>query len=127
MTGCDQSDQLGLFNVMIDVLMLGLVERPGRRTGEIMTGGILDVVVLAWLVAVIGTPASQAQTRVPKREAACPMGYVDTAQGTCSTLGLMTYPETIQRRRLPRWMGECGRRLLPRAMNAWAYASTGPV
>ena len=91
MTGCDQSDQLGLLNVMIDVSMLGLVEQPGRRTGEIMTGGILDVVVLAWLVAVIGTPASQAQTRVPKREAACPMGYVDTAQGTCSTLGLMTY------------------------------------
>ena len=32
-----------------------------------------------------------AQRVVPKRQADCPMGYVDTAKGTCSTLGLMTY------------------------------------
>ena len=32
-----------------------------------------------------------AQRVVPKRQADCPMGYVDTAKDTCSTLGLMTY------------------------------------
>ena len=32
-----------------------------------------------------------AQRVVPKRQAVCPVGYVDTAKGTCSTLGLMTY------------------------------------
>ena len=35
-----------------------------------------------------------AQRVVPKRQADCPMGYVDTAKDTCSTLGLMTY--TVQ-------------------------------
>ena len=35
-----------------------------------------------------------AQRVVPKRQADCPMGYVDTAKDTCSALGLMTY--TVQ-------------------------------
>ena len=35
-----------------------------------------------------------AQRVVPKRQEVCPMGYVDTAKDTCSTLGLMTY--TVQ-------------------------------
>ena len=32
-----------------------------------------------------------AQRMVLKRQAECPMGYVDTAKGTCSTLGLQSY------------------------------------
>ena len=32
-----------------------------------------------------------AQRVVPKRQAVCPVGYVDTAKGTCSTLGLQSY------------------------------------
>ena len=36
------------------------------------------------------TPA-QAQRVVPKLGTLCPLGYVDTLNGKCSTLGLMTY------------------------------------
>lgn len=41
----------------------------------------------------IQTPA-QAQRVVPKLGNICPLGYVDTLNGKCSTLGLMHY--TVQ-------------------------------
>ncbi|QEY33326.1 hypothetical protein EVJ50_03170 [Synechococcus sp. RSCCF101] len=46
------------------------------------------------LLAVVGLTLAQpalAQRVVPKLKQACPMGYVDTANGKCSTLGVMTY------------------------------------
>jgi hypothetical protein len=39
-------------------------------------------------------PAAQAQRVVPKLGSLCPLGYVDTLNGKCSTLGLMQY--TVQ-------------------------------
>ncbi|NQV10326.1 MAG: hypothetical protein HQ527_04030 [Cyanobacteria bacterium] len=34
---------------------------------------------------------AQAQEVVPKLQAMCPLGYVDTFNGKCSTLGVITY------------------------------------
>lgn len=45
--------------------------------GLIVSGGLLQ-------------PA-RAQRVVPKLQTLCPLGYVDTLNGRCSTLGLMTY------------------------------------
>jgi hypothetical protein len=45
---------------------------------------------LAALVLATAQPAL-AQRVVPKIGSICPMGYVDLFNGTCSTLGLMTY------------------------------------
>ena len=43
-------------------------------------------------VAVVGlAPGAQAQRVVPKLQVMCPLGYVDTFNGKCSTFGLMTY------------------------------------
>jgi len=49
--------------------------------------------VLALLGGVVlhASPSAWAQRVVPKLENACPMGFVDTFNGRCSTLGLMTY------------------------------------
>ncbi|CAK6695579.1 MULTISPECIES: hypothetical protein [unclassified Synechococcus] len=49
----------------------------------------------AWMLglsalALLALPA-QAQRVVPKIGSICPMGYVDTLNGKCSTLGLMNY------------------------------------
>lgn len=52
--------------------------------------GLQSCLSAAVLVMTVAT-AGMAQRVVPKRQAVCPMGYVDTAKGTCSTLGLMTY------------------------------------
>lgn len=50
-----------------------------------------------WLIGLVigfsGAPAL-AQRVVPKLGTICPLGYVDTFNGKCSTLGLMTY--TVQ-------------------------------
>ena len=43
------------------------------------------------VAAVALVPPAQAQRVVPKLQVVCPMGYVDTFNGKCSTLGLMTY------------------------------------
>jgi len=45
---------------------------------------------LALGVALVGQPA-QAQRVVPKIGTICPLGYVDTLNGKCSTLGLAYY------------------------------------
>lgn len=44
--------------------------------------------------ALLLPPAAQAQRVVPKIGDICPLGYVDTFNGKCSTLGLMNY--TVQ-------------------------------
>lgn len=61
---------------------------------EQLMQGILITVVLS-TAAMVGLAApGRAQRVVPKRQTDCPMGYVDTARGTCSTLGVKTY--TVQ-------------------------------
>ncbi|MCT0201029.1 hypothetical protein KQ302_10620 [Synechococcus sp. CS-602] len=37
------------------------------------------------------TGGAQAQEVVPKLQAMCPLGYVDTFNGKCSPLGVITY------------------------------------
>ena len=54
-----------------------------------LCAGLLAGLSLAALGA-LQTPV-QAQRVVPKLGNICPMGYVDTLNGKCSTLGLMTY------------------------------------
>lgn len=44
----------------------------------------------AVLPVLAGSPA-WAQREVPKLGYICPLGYVDMLNGTCSTLGLMSY------------------------------------
>ncbi|MEO1001531.1 MAG: hypothetical protein AAFX65_00290 [Cyanobacteria bacterium J06638_7] len=39
----------------------------------------------------LGASPALAQREVPKLGNICPLGYVDLLNGTCSTLGLMTY------------------------------------
>jgi hypothetical protein len=46
----------------------------------------------ALVLAIAGLAApAWAQRVVPKLQAICPLGYVDTFKGTCSTLGLASY------------------------------------
>ena len=51
---------------------------------------LISCLMLAATVALVESPA-QAQRVVPKLGTICPMGYVDTFNGKCSTLGMMTY------------------------------------
>lgn len=51
---------------------------------------ILTGVVVVFLHTV-GIDRAQAQRVVKKLTAQCPTGYVNTGQGSCSALGLMTY------------------------------------
>jgi hypothetical protein len=54
----------------------------------------LFILTLLGAGAVVALPAARAQRVVPKIKDICPMGYVDTFNGKCSTLGLMNY--TVQ-------------------------------
>ena len=54
----------------------------------------LTLVLASTLGCVAVLPPAQAQRVVPKLQVMCPMGYVDTFNGKCSTLGLMTYRVT---------------------------------
>tara|TARA_B100000212_G_C27255692_1_gene482194 strand:- start:344 stop:589 length:246 start_codon:yes stop_codon:yes gene_type:complete len=49
--------------------------------------------VLLILVPMVGVSAVplRAQRMVKKLTAECPMGYIDTSNGKCSALGLMSY------------------------------------
>ena len=54
-----------------------------------LRAGLLAGLALAAL-GTLQAPA-KAQRVVPKLGTLCPLGYVDTLNGKCSTLGLMTY------------------------------------
>ena len=54
---------------------------------------LISCLMLAATVALIESPA-QAQRVVPKLGVICPIGYVDTLNGKCSTLGLAS--DTVQ-------------------------------
>jgi hypothetical protein len=63
---------------------------PIRRTRALLitAGGSL----LAGLLTTMATSGpALAQRVVPKLSSLCPLGYVDTLNGKCSTLGLMEY------------------------------------
>jgi len=65
--------------------------RPfSRRALAAALGFALAPLAVPMLLA----PAAQAQRVVPKIGDICPLGYVDTFNGKCSTLGLMNY--TVQ-------------------------------
>ncbi|MDA0716838.1 MAG: hypothetical protein O2839_01300 [Cyanobacteria bacterium] len=55
---------------------------------------ILLTLLIVLPAIALTTSAAQAQREVPKIGNICPMGYVDTLNGKCSTFGLMTY--TVQ-------------------------------
>lgn len=57
----------------------------------------LALMATSSLVVVALAPGAQAQRVVPKLQALCPLGYVDSFNGKCSTLGLMTYTVTPTR------------------------------
>ena len=52
---------------------------------------LISCLMLAATVALMESPG-QAQRVVPKLGTICPIGYVDTLNGKCSTLGLASYP-----------------------------------
>ncbi|MEY2643803.1 MAG: hypothetical protein RLZZ611_452 [Cyanobacteriota bacterium] len=56
--------------------------------------GLLPAALAILVAAFAAPPPGLAQRVVPKIGTICPMGYVDTLNGKCSTLGLMSY--TVQ-------------------------------
>ena len=72
-----------------------MVIAPTLRFAAWMARNSYRALALAPLAAVLLlAPAAQAQRVVPKIGDICPLGYVDTFNGKCSTLGLMNY--TVQ-------------------------------
>lgn len=65
-------------------------QRDPRAIARVFSGAA----VVALAVIGLGSAPAQAQRVVPKLGTICPMGYVDTLNGQCSTLGLMRY--TVQ-------------------------------
>ncbi|MCP9849364.1 hypothetical protein [Cyanobium sp. Morenito 9A2] len=49
------------------------------------------LLLLAALALPLSSTPAMAQKVVPKLGNICPLGYVDTLNGTCSTLGLASY------------------------------------
>ncbi|WP_255004444.1 hypothetical protein [Cyanobium sp. HWJ4-Hawea] len=68
--------------------------RTASANGLARLASLVSGASLIALVAGISGPPAQAQRVVPKLGTLCPLGYVDTFNGKCSTLGLMTY--TVQ-------------------------------
>mgnify|MGYP004172833399 CR=1 FL=1 len=58
---------------------------PWARSVGSLTA-VAALVLLTWKV-----PSASSQRIVKKIESLCPLGYVDTLNGKCSTLGMMTY------------------------------------
>lgn len=65
-----------------------------RSTGLRTRTTGLALVGLGFCLAWMDVPHAHAQREVPKIGTICPLGYVDTLNGKCSTLGLMRY--TVQ-------------------------------
>ena len=65
------------------------------RSSSLRTWAMSSLLATAALVVwVYQAPSASAQRIVKKIESRCPLGYVDTLNGKCSTLGMMTY--TVQ-------------------------------
>lgn len=77
-----------------------MIPAPAIQTATMSVARSGRLAVLAGLAlaplaaALLLPPAAQAQRVVPKITDICPLGYVDTFNGKCSTLGLMHY--TVQ-------------------------------
>jgi hypothetical protein len=65
-----------------------------RRHPQAVAGALSGAVVMALGVMTLGSAPVLAQRVVPKLGSLCPLGYVDTLNGKCSTLGLARY--TVQ-------------------------------
>jgi hypothetical protein len=76
----------------LDASALGLHAEILSAMSPLRTKALLSLSALLVLAGSIA-PA-QAQRVVPKLGNICPMGYVDTLNGKCSTFGLMQY--TVQ-------------------------------
>lgn len=65
------------------------------RSSSLRTWAVSSFLAVAALVVWVSqAPSASAQRIVKKIESRCPLGYVDTLNGKCSTLGMMTY--TVQ-------------------------------
>jgi hypothetical protein len=65
-----------------------------RRHPRAVARSLSGAAVMGLGVIALGSVPALAQRVVPKLGSICPMGYVDTLNGKCSTLGLMRY--TVQ-------------------------------
>ena len=65
-----------------------------RRHPRAVAGALSGAAVMTLGVIALGSAPAQAQRVVPKLGSLCPLGYVDTLNGKCSTLGLARY--TVQ-------------------------------
>ena len=65
-----------------------------RRRPQAVAGALSGAAVMALGVVPLGSAPALAQRVVPKLGSLCPLGYVDTLNGKCSTLGLARY--TVQ-------------------------------
>jgi len=65
-----------------------------RRHPRAVATALSGAAVMGLGVIALGSVPALAQRVVPKLGSICPMGYVDTLNGKCSTLGLMRY--TVQ-------------------------------
>lgn len=63
---------------------------PLRRRRILRTAAGASLLAGLTTTLAMGSPA-RAQRVVPKLGTLCPLGYVDTFNGRCSTLGLMDY------------------------------------
>jgi hypothetical protein len=72
--------------------------------------GVATALAILPAVLLISLPA-EAQRVVKKIDFMCPLGYVDLLNGTCSTLGLMTYTvrPTYGKPCAPGWMNVGGK------------------
>jgi len=63
----------------------------GRRHPRAVATALSGAAVMGLGVIALGSVPALAQRVVPKLSSLCPLGYVDTLNGKCSTLGLMEY------------------------------------
>ncbi|MEJ6586055.1 MAG: hypothetical protein QNK79_07915 [Synechococcus sp. ArSW.bin.68] len=65
------------------------------RSSSLRTRGVSSLLATTSIVLwVCQAPSASAQRMVKKIESRCPLGYVDTLNGKCSTLGMKTH--TVQ-------------------------------
>lgn len=78
---------------MAPVAQLRRTTRFGHDVGRwiAVSGTALVSTALGLIVSGGLIQPARAQRVVPKLGTICPLGYVDTLNGRCSTLGLMTY------------------------------------
>ena len=89
------------------------------RSSSLRTRGVSALLATTSIVLwSCQAPSVLAQRIVEKIESRCPLGYVDTLNGKCSTLGMKTHVRPSHRwPSLPIRMAGCGWRVLPQTMS----------